>query len=131
MSFQLLAQVSDLTAADPSSPESHQLLYAPLSSTNEIVTAAAVSSSGQFLAVGTSGGVLGQYAKPSAVAINNFHQSSEGMKSTELYRINEVSAHFNSLFADISYFFSSASNCLLFLPLCIDVPSCQDGAPAW
>lgn len=82
--------MSDLTAADPSAPESHQLLYAPLSSANEIVTATAVSSSGQFLSVGTSGGVLGQYAKPSAAAISAFHQSHEGMKGTELYRINEV-----------------------------------------
>jgi len=91
--------VSDLTSADPSSPESHQLLYAPLSSANEIVTAAAVSSSGQFLSVGTSGGVLGQYAKPSAVAINNFHQSSDGMKGTELYKINEVSAIIPTVFS--------------------------------
>lgn len=85
--------MSDLTAADPTSPEASQVLYAPLSTGSEIVTSAAVSSSGQFLAVGTSGGVVGQYAKPSAVAISAFHQdhSGSGMKSTELYRVNEVS----------------------------------------
>ena len=84
--------MSDLTAPDPASPEANQILYAPLSSGSEIVTSAAVSSSGQFLAVGTSGGAVGQYAKPSAVAIGAFHRcrSDEGMKSTELYKVNEV-----------------------------------------
>lgn len=83
--------MNDLTAADPNGSDAQQTWYAPLSTANEIVTAAAVSSSGQFLAVGTSGGVLGQYSKPSAAAISNFHQGSDGMKSTELYRVNEVS----------------------------------------
>lgn len=89
--------MSDLTVADPTHPAASQLLYAPLSTANEIVTSAAVSSSGQFLAVGTSGGVLGQYAKPSAVAIAAFHQdhTGNGMKSTELYRVNEVSVLFH------------------------------------
>lgn len=81
--------MSSLTA-DPNAPEAHQMLYAPLSDASEILTAAAVSPSGQFLAVGTSSGTVGQYVKPSVVAMSALAQRPQGMKCTELYRVNEV-----------------------------------------
>lgn len=79
-----------MTVADPLLDDSStQLLYAPLQAAHDLVTSVAVSSSGQFLAVGTSSGVLGQYSKVSGAALEAFH-SSDGMKSTELFRVNEV-----------------------------------------
>ena len=67
------------------------MLYAPFSDSSELITAAAVSPSGQYLSVGTSGGAVGQYIKPSITAMETFYHSPHGMKSTELYRVNEVS----------------------------------------
>jgi hypothetical protein len=51
-------------------------------------------NTGQFLAVGTSSGAVGQYIKPSAVSIAAWLQNAEngeGLRTTELYRVNEVS----------------------------------------
>jgi hypothetical protein len=48
---------------------------------------------GQFLAVGTSSGAVGQYIKPSAVSTAAWLQNAEngeGLRTTELYRVNEV-----------------------------------------
>jgi hypothetical protein len=50
---------------------------------------------GQFLAVGTSSGAVGQYLKPSSVSTAAWLQNAEngeGLRTTELYRVNEVSA---------------------------------------
>ena len=85
--------MSSLTSLDPTSPDAAQVLYAPLTTSHELVTAAAVSPSGQFLAVGTSGGAVGQYVRFSNKAIEELqHESNsgDGMKSTQLFRVNEV-----------------------------------------
>ena len=88
--------MSNLLAADMHSPEAQQLLYAPLSGANEMVTAAAVSSSGQFMCVGTSAGTVGQYVKRSEASLAAFQQQQRqegqegGMRSTELYKVNQV-----------------------------------------
>ncbi len=76
---------------DVNDPQAQQQLYSPLSDASEILSAAAVSPSGQFLAVGTSRGALGHYARPSIAAVNTLAMSEMGMKSTELYKVNEVS----------------------------------------
>lgn len=83
-----------------------QVLYPPLSSANEIVTAAAVSMSGQFLAVGTSGGAFGQYVKPSVAVVTALNERPEGMKSTELYRINEVHIDLRSCMANVAHMYA-------------------------
>jgi hypothetical protein len=52
-------------------------------------------NTGQFLAVGTSSGAVGQYLKPSTVSTAAWLQNAEngdGLRTTELYRVNEVSA---------------------------------------
>jgi hypothetical protein len=84
------SQVSRLDGLHGSMSE--QLLYAPLHSADEVLSAAAVSSSGQFLAVGTSAGTVGQFVKTSPAALEQFHQSpaGQGTKVTALYRVNEV-----------------------------------------
>jgi hypothetical protein len=84
------SQVSRLDGLHGSMSE--QLLYAPLHSADEVLSAAAVSSSGQFLAVGTSAGTVGQFVKTSPAALEQFHQSpaGQGTKATALYRVNEV-----------------------------------------
>lgn len=84
----MYTQVSNL---DVQHSAQDQVLYPPLSTAHEVVTAAAVSQSGQYLALGTSGGAFGQYVKPSMLAVSALHERPEGMKSTELYRVNEVS----------------------------------------
>jgi hypothetical protein len=51
-------------------------------------------NTGQFLAVGTSNGAVGQYLKPSSVSTAAWLQNAEngeGLRTTELYRVNEVS----------------------------------------
>jgi hypothetical protein len=55
---------------------------------------------GQFLAVGTSSGAVGQYLKPSSVSTAAWLQNAEngeGLRTTELYRVNEVGC---SVFVD-------------------------------
>ena len=90
--------MSNLTT-DPTAPDGEQVLYAPLSDTHELLTAAAVSSSGQFIAVGTSAGVVGQYMKSSQRALEEFHLAgSDGMRSTQLFRVNEVSKYVGSIY---------------------------------
>jgi hypothetical protein len=52
-------------------------------------------NTGQFLAVGTSSGAVGQYIKPSSISTAAWLQNAEngeGLRTTELYRVNEVSA---------------------------------------
>lgn len=70
-----------------------QLLYAPLTDRKEIMTAMAVSSSGQVMCVGTSNGGIAQYIL----------KMPEGLKP----KINEV----NTLFARDNYSLSLAVYC--------------------
>lgn len=76
-------------AEDARSAQQQQVLYAPLNDIKETVTSAAVSISGQFLAVGTSSGTVGQYILPkeSRPTVSSY---SGRRHSLEVFRVNEV-----------------------------------------
>ena len=85
-----------------------QMMYAPLSDRKEVVTAVAVSSSGQVMCVGTSTGAIAQYTL----------RLPEGTTK----KINDVSSH-NPLTLDLSNltltlcFPSDSHRCLSFISL--------------
>ena len=85
-----LVQFSSFIFGVDGSDASPQQFYAPLSDpASECVTAAAVSSSGQFAAVGTSSGAVGQYLRRRAHYPER-EQMERDLTVMETYRVNEV-----------------------------------------
>lgn len=77
LNFESLERIDD-------GPDAEQVVYAPLTSPTEAVSSIAVASSGQYLALGTSMGTVGQYVRTGGGV-------DDVLKGTALFKVNDRS----------------------------------------
>jgi len=69
-------------------PDAEQVVYAPLNSPTEAVSSISIASSGQYVALGTNMGTIGQYVRNGGSIEEHF---SGVLKGTALFKINDRS----------------------------------------
>ena len=81
LNFESLERIDD-------GPDAEQVVYAPLTSPTEAVSSLSVASSGQYMALGTSMGTIGQYVRTGGSVDENF---PDVLKGTALFKVNDRS----------------------------------------
>lgn len=81
LNFESLERIDD-------GPDAEQVVYAPLTSPTEAVSSISVASSGQYMALGTSMGTIGQYVRTEGSVNENF---PDVLKGTALFKVNDKS----------------------------------------